>query len=219
MRWLALIAALSLGADPAVKVEGNSFEKGFKPSGLMPDHWSLAFMMKRGHVDFVPVGAWEKTFAADPKTAAVCVTTPVAALKKALAAGTPPPEDHELPYAGCLDESAPFTVQARRVKFPGGQALLYVTHPFEEEVLASNERLEARFEGLTDDGKTWLGGAVPVRAKGFRDKEGGLVDKATLARQVKADAQLLARLKPSDFTPSLDAIADELSKLQLPAMP
>lgn len=214
-RALLLAAVLLLGADRATKVPGVVWEPGDKPSGMMPEHWTQPFL-KAGTVDFVPIAAWKQVFVKGPAGAVGCVEKPIEALKKALAASALPRRDQELLVPGCDDPSHPFTVQARRVKLHGGQVLLYVTQGFVEPVLASNWGLEARFEGLTDDGKTWVGGVVPVHAKGLRDEGPEIRDQKELLRQSRADVELLAKLKPSDFTPSLDAIAAEVARLELP---
>jgi hypothetical protein len=57
---------------------------------------------------------------------------------------------------------------------------------------------------------------LPVRAKGLRDDGPELRDFKELERQSRADTEMLARLKPSDFTPSLDVVAAEVAKLELP---
>lgn len=213
----ALIAAvLILGAGKPEPVAGDTFEKTNKPSGLMPAHHAVT-VAEKGRIDFVPVAAWEKLFAVEPRTAKDCVTVPIAALKKALAAKAAPPADKELLLAGCPDASAGFTLHVRRVKFKGGQGLLYVTQFFIENVLTSNAGLDAMFQGLSDDGKMWVGGAVPLRAKGLRDDGGDLQkDPAAYKKQIAADAAMLAKLQPGDFTPSLDALAAELATLELP---
>ena len=211
-----IAAALFLAAGKPEPVAADTFEKSNKPSGLRPAHHAVT-IAEKGRIAFVPIAAWEQLFAVEPRTAKACVTAPIAALKKALAAKVLPPADKEIPFAGCPDASAGFTVQVRRVKFKGGQGLLYVTQFFIENVLTSNGGLEATFQGLSDDGKTWVGGAVPVRAKGLRDDGGDLQrNGAAYKQQIAADGAMLAKLQPADFTPSLDALAAELETLQLP---
>jgi hypothetical protein len=165
----------------------------------------------------VSVPAWEKLFAAEPKTVEACVTRPASALKKAVKAKGLPPVNQELPLVGCPDSSAPFTVQARHLRIGKVDGLLYVTQPFIEDVLTSNAGLQAWFQGLSEDGKTYVVGAFKVKAKGLRDDGGDLVkDAAKLKKQLADDAAMLGKLKADEYEPSLDALAAALGKVQLP---
>jgi hypothetical protein len=212
---MLLLAAVLLCQAPE-KVPGATFEKTNKPSGLMPEHQRMS-VPGFGKLDVVDVAAWEKLFAVEPKTKDACVTKPVAELKKALKAKAVPPPDRELPTLGCLDAGAAFTVQARRVRIGKVDGLLYVTQWFIEPVLTSNQELYAWFQGLSADGKTYVVGSVRVKAKGLRDDGGPLQkDEAALKKQLADDAAMLAKLKPADFEPDLDALAKALEKAQLP---
>ena len=88
---------------------------------------------------------------------------------------------------------------------------------FIEPVLTSNQGLEAVFQGLTDDGKTWVGGSFRLRAKGLRDDGGDLVkDRAAYRKALAADAEALSKLTAADFEPNLDAVTAAIGKLELP---
>jgi hypothetical protein len=211
----ALLTVMLLAQGPET-IPGATFEKTNKPSGLMPEHQRVT-VPGFGKLDVVSVDAWEKLFAVEPKTAESCVTGPVAALKKALKAKGLPNATRELAVAGCLDANAPFTVQARRVRIGKVEGFLYVTEYFIEDVLTSNEDLEAWFEGLSDDSKTYVVGSVKVKAKGLRSTGGDLQkDRAAYKKQVAADGAMLGKLKPTDFEPNLDTLAAALAAAQLP---
>jgi hypothetical protein len=84
-------------------------------------------------------------------------------------------------------------------------------------VLTSNEGLQAWFQGLSDDGKTYAVATFKVKAKGLRDQGGPPVkDTAEYQKQLAEDAAMLAKLKSDDFTPPLDALAAALAKVSLP---
>ena len=209
------LALLLLSQAPET-VPGATFEKTFKPSGLMPEHQRVV-APGFGKLDVVSIAAWEKLFAVEPKTKDACVTKPTAALKKALKAKAPPPADKELPLLGCLDASAPFTLHARKVRIGKVEGFLYVTELFIEDVLTSNEGLSARFQGLSDDGKTYVVGSVKLKAKGLRDSGGELQqDAAAYKKALSEDVAMLSKLKQDDFEPSLDALAEALGKAPLP---
>lgn len=212
---MLLLAAVLLCQAPE-KVPGAAFEKTNKPSGLMPEHQRVT-VPGFGKLDVVNVAAWEKLFAAEPKTKDGCVTKPAADLKKALKARGLPAQDKELPTLGCLDASAWFTVQARRVRIGKIEGFFYVTQWMIEPVLSSNADLHGWFQGLSDDGKTYVVGSVKVKAKGLRDEGGPLQkDEAAYKKQLADDTAMLAKLKPADFEPDLDALAKSLEKAQLP---
>lgn len=203
-------------AQAPEKVAGATFEKTNKPSGLMPEHLRVA-APGFGKLDLVTISDWEKLFAVEPKTKAACVTAPVAALKKALKSKALPPVDKELAMPGCLDSSAPFTVQARRVRLGKVEGFLFVTEQLIEDVLISNGGLQAWFVGLSDDGKTYVVGSTNVKAKGLRDDGGDLQrDPAAYKKAIAQDTAMLAKLNGSDFEPSLDVLATELAKVTLP---
>jgi hypothetical protein len=207
-----LFVVLLLSQAPET-VPGATFEKTNKPSGLMPEHQRVA-AGEFGKLDIVSLPTWEKLFAVEPKTAATCVTQPAAALQKALKSKGLP---KSLEVVGCPDAVAPFTVQVRRVRIGKVEGFLFVSQLFIEDVLTSNQGLDAWFQGLSDDGKTYVVGSFKVKAKGLRDDGGDLVkDAAAYKKQIAADAAMLAKLKPDEFTPSLDALASALAKVQLP---
>lgn len=216
---LLTLPAAALAADAKDLTPGEpeaaaeeTFEATNKPSGMMPAHTRIKF--PKGAIDLVNIAAWEKLFEVEPKTAKGCVTDPIAAFKKLLKSKALPPKDKEVPFASCPDASQSFVVQPRRVKFKGGEGLLWVTEFSIEPVLPSNTTLEAVFQGLTTDGKTWVGGAFKLEAKGLRADGGELVkDGKALMKQVTADAAMLSKLKAADFTPDLDALAAALGKL------
>jgi hypothetical protein len=209
----ALLAVMLLAQAPAPEtVPGRAFEKGNKPEGLMPEHQRVT-VDGFGKLDVVDLAAWEKHFAAEPKVAAACVTKPAGDLKKALK-GKGVPKDS--PMLGCPDATAPFTVQARRVKVGKVEGFLFVTEHFIEDVLASNQGLTALFQGVSADGKTYVVGSVKVKAKGLRDDPGELQkDPAYYKKQMAADAAMIGKLKPDDFEPNLDTLAAALGKAQL----
>jgi len=210
-----LLVAMLLCQAPE-KVPGATFEKTNKPSGLMPEHQRVT-VPGFGKLDVVDVAAWEKLFAVEPATKDACVTKPAAELKKALKAKGLPPANKELPTLGCLDATSAFTVQARRVKVGKVEGFLYVTQHFIENVLTSNQDLQAWFQGLSADGKTYVVGSVKVKAKGLRDAGGELQsDAAAYQKQLADDAAMLGKLKPADFEPSLDALAKALEQAKLP---
>lgn len=212
---MLMLAMLVLAQAPET-VPGATFEKTNKPSGLMPEHQRVA-VAPYGKLDVVPFAAWEKLFAVEPKTQAICVKEPAAALKKALKTKGLPAANKELTLVGCLDATAPFTVQARRVRIGKVEGILFVTQHFIEDVLTSNEGLHAWFQGLSDDGKTYVVGGFKLKAKGLRDSGGELQkDAAAYKKALADDAAMLAKLKPADFEPDLDALAAALAKVQLP---
>ncbi|MBL8950622.1 MAG: hypothetical protein JNK82_07595 [Myxococcaceae bacterium] len=212
---MLLLVAVLLSQAPE-KVAGATFEKTNKPSGLMPEHQRVT-VPDFGKLDVVNVAAWEKLFAVEPKTKDACVTKSAADLKKALKAKGVPAANKELPTLGCLDATSYFTVQARRVKMGKAEGLLYVTQWFIEPTLTSNRELQAWFQGFTADGKTYVVGSVPVKAKGLRDDGGPLVnDTAAYQKQLDEDASMLGKLGAADFEPNLDTLAKALEKAQLP---
>jgi hypothetical protein len=212
----SLLVVVALLSQAPETVPGAQFEKTNKPSGLMPEHLRVP-VEGFGKLDVVSVPAWEKLFAVDPKTVETCVTRPVAALKKALKAKGAPVANQELLLVGCPDSSAPFTVQARHLRIGKVDGLLYVTQLFIEDVLTSNSGLQAWFQGLSDDGKTYVVGAFKVKAKGLRDDAGELAkDAAKLKKQIAEDAAMLGKLKADEYEPSLDALAAGLGRVQLP---
>lgn len=212
---MLMLVALLLAQAPE-KVPASRFEKTNKPSGLMPEHVRVP-VPGFGKLDVVSIPKWEKLFAAEPKTGEQCVTQPAAALKKALAAKGLPAPAKELTLLGCLDETAPFTVQARRVRLGKVEGFLFVTQLFVEDVLTSNQGLQTWYQGLSADGKTYVVGGFKLKAKGLRDDGGPLQkDAAAYRTAIDADAAMLAKLEPSDFEPNLDALAAALAKVQLP---
>ncbi len=212
---MLFLAAVLLCQAPE-KVPGATFEKTNKPSGLMPEHLRVT-VPGFGKLDVVPIAAWEKLFAVEPKTKDACVTKSANELKRALKAKGLPAADKELATPGCLDASAWFTLNARRIRIGKVEGFLYVTQWFIEPVQASNRELQAWFQGLSDDGKTYVVGSVPVKAKGLRDDGGPLVsDEAAYKKQMAEDAAMLGKLKPADFDPDLDALAKALEGAKLP---
>jgi hypothetical protein len=205
----------SLGIPKPVKEDG-ALAKGDNPSGMMPARLSIQFG-RSGRLAIVEIAAWERAFDAEPEVRRACVTGPVAELAGLLRARGGRAALGLMPMVGCVDASGYFTLQVRRVRFRGGEGFLFVTERTQEPILASNEGLVAMFQGLTDDGRTWVGGEVGVRARGLRDKADGLIDdQAVLAKAIAADAAMLAKLGPSDFEPNLDEIAEAIARLQLP---
>ena len=212
---MLLLVAVLLSQAPE-KVPGATFEKTNKPSGLMPEHQRVT-VPDFGKLDVVNVAAWEKLFAVEPKTKDACVTKSAADLKKVLKVKGLPPANKALPTLGCLDATSYFTAQARRVKIGKAEGLFYVTQWFIEPTLANNRELQAWFQGFSADGKTYVVGSVPVKAKGLRDDGGALQkDDAAYQKQLADDAALLAKLGPADFEPNLDALVKALESAQLP---
>jgi hypothetical protein len=182
----------------------------------MPTHQSISFGQD-SRVDVVPIAAWQKLFEVEPTTQRYCVMAPIAGLRKLLKLKGLPPPNQELKMTGCPDASAAFTLHARRVRFGKGDGFLYVTEFFIEPVLTSNSGLQAVFQGLTDDGKTWVGGAFPLKAKGLRDDGGDLIhDQAAYKKALAADAAMLSKLTPKAFEPDLDSIAAAIGKVEMP---
>lgn len=226
---LAVTAALLLAAAPStagallasppgfLKGDG-AHEKGDNPCGMKPPRVLVRFG-KAGALEVAQVAAWSKLFDAEPEVRRACVTAPVSELALLLRAKGVPSARRELPWVGCVDAHAEFALQVRRVRFAGGEGLLFVTEQFIESVLASNEGLVAMFQGFSDDGKIWVGGNFGVRAKGLRDAPTDLVrDDAAYRKAMAADADMLAKLAPGDFEPSLDAIAAAIANLDLKAL-
>jgi hypothetical protein len=209
--------ALVAGPPELVKVDWVH-QKGDNPCGTEPTRVVVRFG-KAGELEVAHVAAWAKMFDADPEVRRACVTAPVAELARLLRSKGVPPPGRTLPWVGCVDATAYFTVQVRRVRFAGGEGILFVTQRFIEDVTTSNSGLEALFQGFSDDGKTWVGGTFGVRAKGLRDKGVDLLrDPAAFKATVAADGEMLAKLAPGDFEPSLDSIAAVIGGIDLKSL-
>jgi hypothetical protein len=189
------------------------FEKTNKPDHF-PARVRLVFDT-RGALELVPIAAWEKLYAVEPRTARVCVSEPIAALKKALERRALPAAERELAFAGCPDATAPFTLRARRVQFKGGEGFLYVTDFFTESVDASNDRLVAAFQGLSADGRLWVGGTFELDARGLRETSAELRSKAAFQSALRRDAAFLSKLPEDAFEPSLSAIAAAIAGIDV----
>jgi hypothetical protein len=215
---LILAASLAAQAQPLVITDRRTLPAQVFKKTNKPDHFPARVQLlfgTRGRLDLVPIEAWERVYAVEPRTARVCVTEPIAALKAALARRGLPPPDRELPFAGCPDASAPFTVRAQRVQFKGGEGLLYISEFFTEPVDASNERLKAFFQGLSTDGRLWVGGTFEVDARGLRAKSGDLLSKAAFQAAARRDGLFLSKLPDDAFEPTMNALAEVIAGIEL----
>jgi hypothetical protein len=184
----------------------------------MPSHPSaelgLASRNERGRLHVIDVEAWKKHFAAGPKELQACVTAPLAALQRSLAAPRGALSANAL--LGCEDGTPAFLLWAKKVNFSGGAGWLYVTQWMFEAVLPSNRRLAIEFQGVTTDGEQFVVLTLPAHADGFTEDEGQLeFDRRAYERRSKERTQQLQQLGARSLSPSLDEVERVLRTLQI----
>jgi hypothetical protein len=109
-----------------------------------------------------PVDAFQRAFAADPKTAKD-VSQTITRLKTLLHNRNPSFRG-EMPMLPLLSGYLAFRSHTALVRFNGGSGFVFVTQGQQDEIPINNQNLSYEFQGLTDDGHYLVTAEFPVAA-------------------------------------------------------
>jgi hypothetical protein len=80
-------------------------------------------------------------------------------------AQTPSPVAGEIPVLPWIEPSPAFQIRAKRLAFGNGNGVIFLTHYDIEEDIIHNQGLGYVYQGLTSDGRFYVSGFFPVRAR------------------------------------------------------
>ncbi len=147
-------------------------------------------------IDVYPVADYE-ALAGDP------VTTEVNSLRAVLDPSAPVDTQTSLPYLPLQGAAQVFVARPQMIEFSGGSGIRYVTAFSQALMPISNDSLLYTFQGLTEDGQTYISATFPVRASIL--PETAASTDATGADNASVVSALNA-LDPAGFTPTLEQL-------------
>ncbi len=157
----------------------------------------------------------EEYMAMDPR-----VTSSVDALKAILAAQDQPiPVDDKLPFFPMFPANQVFHAQAKILRLHNGSGLRYLTMYSQAFLPVDNYNLFYTFQGISDDGKTYLIAILPIKASTLQEHESmppdaqAFIDNfETYIGEVSSG---LNALPAEQFTPNIEEIDRMIETIRL----
>jgi hypothetical protein len=198
------------------------------PDGVSPDHTAAAFPGAKplrkdmfaqcglpqespAQIRAIPIAPWRKMYpdAGDRLTA----------LGKMLDVGAVP-AGGEIPLVPFLDSRSAFVEHVSFPRFQNGRGVLYVTQWIIEPHLLG-DRMMAVYQGVSDDGATYVLGLFPIRTRlplerfDLKRKESLEKAEARFAPYAAGVAGALRGATDADFTPDLGVIRALMESLRV----
>ena len=158
------IKAETLAADPLE-------QESDKPDGIYPEHVAFTLVGLRPPpsqlsvnpvLRVCPVAEYKSAYGVSPRYVRDTERT-VRALR-ALLRRQPARLPAAVPTLPFPDASDAFHAHVRYLRFRGGRGVAYLTQSQQDEGLVNNQSMTYEFRGLTDDGRYYVTGSLPVAA-------------------------------------------------------
>lgn len=133
---------------------------------------------------------------------------------KALLADPAATSDTGLPMLPLMNASQMFQAQAQTLDFEGGSGIRYLTQMGQGLAPLNNNEMFYTFQGLTDDGSTYVAAILPV-SNPMLDTGEAAGANADLENQINNTGRALDEAGADSFTPSLSLLDSMIASIQV----
>lgn len=198
--------ALHLGSLTASTIPAVEKTEGTPYFGVLPEHLQFAFSRETElffapQLNVYPVDAYQNM--------GIDLIKPQIDALRALLKDRPKLDDPtDLPYLPLVNAGQMISAQAQYIEFGGGAGIRYLTAFHQAVMPITNEDLLYTFQGITDDGRSYVAARFPVSTTALPDfvqpgTEGEDFDPDVNRAEVTTTLNLLA---PADVTPDLSLL-------------
>jgi hypothetical protein len=132
----------------------------------------------------------------------------------------PPAPENELPYLPLVNAAQVFHAQVKYLDFQNGSGVRYITQYSQDMTPIINQSIFYTFQGLTDDGNTYVVATFPISAEGLSDEPDIQDWNAFFAGYqdyIKETVNQLNEDSSDNFTPDLKFIDETIQSLSVNA--